>query len=319
MLHFNLPIYDKVKIRPESALAAQDDTPYFFYHQAVFLKINPMQTRSAMKKKTLSKTVAMAIVSSGLISAPSSVLAATATVYYNKYLGSPDGWVTNTPDFTGLNPGQTPFGYTGKALNWAVHAAAGSSATVSEADALSTYGFAADIDTAKGAWNDGYPGTTNANTGWGHMTDIGLFKSDIDQNVTISIASVSGDWNNFGISIFKGMDSGQSYNHHGQWNSGYCPGCTPPSQGTVTNDNPLGMTGLNYLTHSDNSTVTFTAQGGEIYSILLGGYAGSGIFSPVDGYVAQITTSPVPLPAAAWLMGGTLVGLTGFLRRTKAS
>lgn len=257
-----------------------------------------------------------------------SALGAT-TVYYNKYnagnapgVGGTDGWVNNTgagPDFTGLPSGSTPFGFTGAVANWAVHATGvNDTATVSRSDALATYGVAADIDTAKGAWNDGYPGNTTSNKGWAHNTDIGLFKSAVTQNVTINLASVSGAWNNFGVSVFKGMDSGNgSYSHHATWNSNYCPGCTPSSTGTVTNNGPMGIlaTDLIYKTHTDNSIVTFTAQAGQVYSILLGGYSGAGNFGPHDGYVASITTSAVPLPAAVWLFTPAIAGAFSFGRR----
>ncbi len=194
-------------------------------------------------------------------------------------------------------------------------------------DALADYGISADIDTAKGAWNDKGPtGPASPNLtsqGWGHNTDVGLFKSDVTQKVTLTATSLqagSGGWNNFGITVFTGMDTGTGYDHHGGWNINYRPTSNySPNTAPATTNNPLGTVGLTYLAYTDSSSVTFTAAAGQVYSVLLGGFAGAGNFGPHDGYALNITSSPVPVPAGAWLFGGALASLIGTYRRKRTS
>lgn len=294
-----------------------------------------------MIKTKLARQISLTLAGSALLLGVAS--SASAHVMYNTYnadgsIGGTDGW-SNAGDWVGTSGwcatcgvggtpggGSTPFGSVGLVTNWAAQLhAAGAALEVSTADALADYGITADIDTAKGAWNDKGPtGPTNPNLssqGWGHHTDVGLFKSDVTQNITLTAGSLhadSGGWSNFGISVFTGMDTGTGYDHHGGWNISYRPTSNySPNTAPATLSNPLGTAGLTFLTYTDNSTVTFTAQAGQVYSILLGGFAGAGNFGPVDGYVMNITSSPVPLPAATWLFAGALASLAGVTRRKR--
>jgi hypothetical protein len=70
---------------------------------------------------------------------------------------------------------------------------------------------------------------------------------------------------------------------------------------------------LTYITHTDDSTVSFEAQAGQVYSILLGGYSGAGNFGPHAGY--SLSISSVPVPGAVWLFVSAMFGLVGFQRR----
>jgi len=111
------------------------------------------------------------------------------------------------------------------------------------------------------------------------------------------------------------------YTHHGHWNQDN--GIDDPSFNifTMTNDNPAGTNGLVYKDHDssvDNTvggTFSFDAIAGQVYSIYLGGSGGDGWNDQHDGYVLDITTSAVPIPAAAWLLGSGLVGLFSYGRR----
>lgn len=293
---------------------------------------------------------------------------ASALVMYNTYnqyasnIGtdedstlSPDGWTYpefNEPrgpsyPWVGTNNGELPFGLSSDDVpfaNWAVHLTnAGATETVSSQNAHDSYGIWADIDTTDAAWKQtatAYPGTI-------YSMDLGLIKSDVTQDVTLFLSNVNPNgWQNFGVSIYHGMDQMQSelkyvptglhccdasgnlvplyspqitnlgeMRHYGYWNSGYQPGVnTAPAE----KDNPFGSY-IDYVTHGDQSIVTFTAEAGEVYAVLLGGYSGINMYSNYAGYSVSIetaSTSPaaaVPLPAAAWLFGSalTLLGVCG--------
>ncbi|WP_157204971.1 PEP-CTERM sorting domain-containing protein [Methylomonas methanica] len=310
-----------------------------------------------MIKTKLAKAVSMAVAGVALSAGATT---ASAHVMYNTFTttsaSSTDGWTrvndigsTNSttgvytpPDgiFTGpeskgnsgnLVPwvgtagGALPFGYAGSShLNWAAHLhSAGSSLTVSAADALADYGVAAEIDTGAGAWLDAggvsSTGAPIAPTGWRHQTDIGLIKSDVTQKVTINLSTLGSFNNNFGVTVFTGMDTNTgNYSHHGSWN---CPTCATPKP--LTASNPFGTSGLAYLTHDESvdalNGLTFTAVAGQIYSIYLGGNGVGRWSQNVAGYSMDITTSAVPVPGAVWLFGSAMVGLIGFGGRRKAA
>lgn len=311
-----------------------------------------------MKKSQLAQAVSIAIAGVAMFAGVLSDASAAATTSYNmavrndallpngisNRVGGTDGWVwgstdngasfnwnysTPTPGFAGTGAGNpTPFGYIGKAhLNWAVQlGGAGDTAQISTADALLRYGPSGtgqitdvEIDTGAGSWLDGQA----TPTGWKHLTDIGLIKSDVTQNVTLNLTRMSAPStpfltnDNFGVTVFTGMDTNTgAYSHHGGWN---CPTCATPT--LFTANNPFGTNGLTYLTHDGtvdtNNGLTFTAQAGQVYSIYLGG-AGVGVWNRnVSDYQLDIATSPVPVPAAAWLFSSALVSLISVHRRRK--
>lgn len=283
-----------------------------------------------MNKTKLAKAVAMTIAGVAFATTASN---ASAEVMYNQNLtidqvSDTDGWVWGgyhnptygIANFSGVaNAGDAPFGYIGTShLNWAaaLHSV-GESLTVSEADAAARGGVA-EIDTGAGAWQDG--GASGIVTGWRHQTDIGLIKADHNMLVTLNASVVGGTFpmvgtENFGITVFTGMDSKTGiYSHHGAWNGILLNGAT-----TYETSNPFATQGLSYLTHDATvdslNGLTFFAAAGQVYSIYLGG-AGAGEWGVnVADYSLSITTAPVPLPGAAWLFGGALMSLIGVQRR----
>lgn len=295
-----------------------------------------------MMKTKIAHAVAMTLAGGVLSLGAVSTASATSTTMYNLNLAADqaagtDGWVygfngalpqgtrggTYASPITSVNfagtasATTTPFGYQGSAhLNWAVQlGSAGDTAIISEADASSRYSVAAEIDTGAGAWMDN--GATP--TGWKHQTDIGLISSAVDQFVTLNLTrltapSTPGLTNdNFGVTIFSGMDTNTgNYAHHGGWNTGGVPS---------TSNNPFGTTGLTYMKYDSTvdsiNSISFLALAGQVYSIYLGG-AGVGQWSQnVSDYQLNVTSSPVPVPAAAWLFGGALMSLFGANRRKK--
>jgi len=65
---------------------------------------------------------------------------------------------------------------------------------------MTNYGLSAEIDTCAGAWKD------DTGTGWKHQTDIGLIKSDFDGLVRLNLTTLGSFNNNFGVTVFTGMD-----------------------------------------------------------------------------------------------------------------
>ncbi len=234
----------------------------------------------------------------------------------------PVAWVGDDPRIDG------DFNYSGtQTLNWTAVIGAGEKVVVSRIDSNTRYGGTvlpdgttfnyADIDTAKGAWHD------NSGDGWKHDSDIGLFKSTVTQQVTLSISSLlsNGQINqtpDYGFTIFEGKNTGtNNYSHHGPWHT-----VSPEDARNVGNNvnpittpNPFGGSGLTVLIgdYVVGNTATFTAEAGKVYTIILGGFQGGDWVETRNDY--QLTISSVPVPSAVWLFGSALAGLVGLKRR----
>ncbi len=260
------------------------------------------------------------------------------STYNSAYKGVVDGWSNGAGAFqpTGTNSSQSwagtsgpttaAFGYSGAHLNWGAEFTGGGSntATISTFDAFSKYGAYADIDVAKGAWSDN---ALSGAGGWRHDLDMGLFKTDTAGTVTLSAAGILQSGTDFGFTIFKGVDSVTNYNHHGAWNAGNnTAGLTsdslPWNGGGALAGTPLVLADI--VAYSVGGTspaslnnISFDADAGQIYSIFIGGYRNGAWGDTVDAYSLEISQTPVPVPAAAWLFGGALMSLLGANRRKK--
>ena len=257
-------------------------------------------------------------------------------VWNGNYIGATDGWTNGaitTPanGYTGVvgeianekwagtsSATAAPFGYSGAHMNWGINISGGlgGSGTISTFDSFNRYGVYADIDTAKGAWSDANEAGAS---GWRHDLDTGLFKSDTSGLVTLSATGIIQSGTDFGFTIFKGMDTGTSYLHHGGWNAGN------NSTGTSADSLPGGgVSGLSVAdivaysvggaSLSNINNISFNAQAGQVYQIFIGGYRNGAWYDTIDGY--QLNVSQVPVPGAVWLFGTAIAGFLG-LRRNK--
>lgn len=235
--------------------------------------------------------------------------------------------------WVGTPAGALPFNYTGSAvLHWAVELQNCGVLQISRQDAIDKYGYSAEIDTGAGAWMDAGtpddPSTPDVNeyvapTGWKHQTDIGLLRAQTDLTVTLNLARIGNPSapglpnDNFGITIFEGMDDTKSnYSHHGAWN---CPDCANPIP--LDKSNPwygAGVgSGMKWLVHDgtvdQTRDLTFNARAGQIYTIALGG-AGVGYWRDnISDYA--LTIKAVPEPATLGLFGVALAAMGAMRRR----
>jgi hypothetical protein len=316
-------------------------------------------------KTKLAKAVAIAMAGSALsVAAISDASAATTTMYnlstgYNGetilnestpdpttggtwalWDGVTDGWANgaNTEGGTGTAATQTwagtaspttaAFGYNGAHLNWGLNITGGQGGTaeISTFDSKARYGVYADIDVAKGAWSATNTGAVFG--GWRHDLDVGLFKSDATGLVTLTAEGILQPNSNFGFTIFQGVDSVTSYNHHGQWNNNNNAGGTTSASafgggaGSLTASSIVAYSVGSIAAFGNNptqnlNTISFDAVAGQIYTIALGGYRNGDWTTTVDGYKLTVSqeVSQVPVPGAVWLFGSAMAGLVGFGRR----
>jgi len=188
---------------------------------------------------------------------------------------------------------RTPFGYKGSAIvNWAIQLGCSDSGVISQADSFTRYGVYADIDTAKGAWSDA---STLGAQGWKHNLDIGLFKSKVDTDVTLSVAGLTQAGTQFGFTIFKGMDTTSvAYGHHGGWNAGNnASGVTADSlvPGTSFTTDDVVAYSVGGASPSNLNQIVFHAKANKVYTIVLGGYRNGLWYDTADGYVLTATTA----------------------------
>jgi hypothetical protein len=209
--------------------------------------------------------------------------------------GFPANWV-----------GSAAPGYTGT-LNamWYADVGNGTTESVSSSDARSK-GADPTFALAVGprAWNDNTSGTQ----GQGHGSDFGLIHLNglSDLTVTVSADTVLGSNLKPGFSLFSGWDTGTSSFRVGAYQNNA--------------NNPLGTTGLVFrnsastTTPGGNTNFVFTNLAAGNYTLFVGGnfIGGTGA---AGKYTVNLSASPVPVPAAAWMMVSGLMGLLAVNRK----
>ena len=256
-----------------------------------------------------------------------------------------DGWVWEP--FGGLPQGSTnsvakwagtdglhttPFGYNGNgSLNWGLYMTTNGAAEISSQDSVNRYGVGADIDTSKGAWSDNAISGAMGNL---HDLDYGLFKSDVGGTITLSAVAVNNtsatSTSNYGFTIIKGMDTSSNfYSHHGFWNrfnntqAGAPTSFSLPGGGTRFGATPAEAVAnivafsIGGPTPANLNTISFNADPGQVYTIVLGGYRNGSWVETADGY--KLAVSAVPVPGSVWLFGSGIAGLMGFRWRKCAA
>ncbi|MBK9307733.1 MAG: hypothetical protein IPM58_11755 [Nitrospira sp.] len=257
-----------------------------------------------MNRHTVIRSTVIALAALWVVSGST----AHASVVYNL-----TGWdSTGTAGADGGFPtdwaGGTAPTYTGS-LNamWYANVGVGGAETVSSTDAR---GKGADptfaLAVGPRAWNDNDPGFTGTQ-GQGHGSDFGLIHLDGQSNLSITVAADVGLGSTLkpGFSLFQGWDVGSTSDRLLAYQNNA--------------DNPLGTSGLGFLDSASSATPggsavqSFTNLPAGTYTLFVGGnFTG---FSGTPGkYTVDVTASPVPLPAAAWLFGSGLLGLGSLAR-----
>ncbi|MDO8846431.1 VPLPA-CTERM sorting domain-containing protein [Methylicorpusculum sp.] len=185
---------------------------------------------------------------------------------------------------------------------------------VSAEDAITNHGASNDFVLASLAnrWNP--------TRSWGNALDYGLVNLEVAGHLTVTVAADSGFESTFapGFTLWSGWGDAGTGNKHGAWNG---PTAALPDR-NPSNPGSLGVTGISYIGHAATSaegglaTYTFTNLAAGQYSLWIGGNGPTGTTVGSQTYVASLTASPVPMPAAVWFMGSGLVGLVGLRRRT---
>lgn len=247
----------------------------------------------------------------------------------------PSDWsgpAIDKPSYTGSMP-----------ANWFVKFdSAGGTAAVTSAGALAA--GASELMTGARAERD-------TGNNWGHNADYGLLHLDAAADVTINLSSDNSLIGSTyletgttatalsatlapGFAIWKNWDLGGS--RHSDWmaNGDMLPYGSIPLSAQLT---PIaGLSGCNTSTAAcafnatkgtastiSTASLTLTNLAAGDYTIILGGHLGTaGDFAPggkvaYTASISAVSTSPVPVPAAAWLFGGALASLASTYRRKR--
>jgi len=239
--------------------------------------------------------------------------AAEAHLAYNFNASTANGNAAG-PWSDGFGPG--PGNYTGNLpVTWIANVEAlDETFEVSQADAV-IEGAAAgyNVETKNNKWNPLHS--------WGNALDFGLIDLTVTGDLLIEVKADATQSSLFtpGFTLFSGWDTSATSSKHAAWN-------VNPAAPTT-----LGATGLTYVGHASTTTAggmvsaVFSGLSEGHYSLWIGGNnTGEGIGGSTStggtgttnqSYIANITASPVPLPAAVWLFGSALMGFLGLQKR----
>jgi len=253
------------------------------------------------KKIALASAVSAVMMASGV---------AEAHVSYNT-AGSVN---SNATSGAGSWTGGIAEGYTGKLpVNWIANVHNDMDPNTSYT--VSTAGVAAEETEAtlplSGFKIQSHNNKWNPASSWGAALGFGLIDMHGAGNLTIEVSADAGSIFTPGFTLFSGWDAGTTSSKHQAWQV----------PGSPSTPNTLGSTDLTYVGHSSTTTsagstsVTFYGLAAGEYSLWVGGNASGSTSGTNQQYIANISTSPVPVPAAAWLMGSAILGLAGMRRK----
>lgn len=164
------------------------------------------------------------------------------------------------------------------------------------------------------SWNDPINAGDPIGTGWTHTSNWTALTLTEAANLSVTLARTTGGGGNLfpAFSLYAGQQltggDYHTYNNAGNfdWST---QGGDSSSLSYIGNEANLGQL--------SSVTKVFSLGPGQ-YSLVFGGNPPSGVPAVAQGYLATLTTSPVPVPAAVYLFGSGLVGLLGLARRRKA-
>jgi hypothetical protein len=207
-----------------------------------------------------------------------------------------------------------------------------------QASAALAFGGAADSGAVQGAqsWN----GNNNGYLGWAHTSDWFTVKVPAAGNVDIKVTGSAGvrpgftvwstgaaeytagpqdmTYNQIGgtTSWLPASFVGFANNYSGDAHFGHGP-ADPAHGGPAARAGAAAITGVDGGGHQYAELIFPNAAANNWYVLAVGGSGGSAGSYTVRA--APAAASPVPLPAAAWLLGSALAGLGVFGRRKTAA
>jgi len=198
---------------------------------------------------------------------------------------------------------------------------------VSAADAINNKGAASafELSSYNNKWKKSDSTSISGGASWGHALDFGLINMEVAGNLTLEVQADSLS-SNFtpGFTIWNGWGDVNSGDKHSAWNflspeivDFYVDflGATPSGSDTAL---PLYLQGVSYLGESattisgGSTSLTLNNLAAGKYIVFIGG---NGTENTDQTYMANISVSAVPIPAAVWLMGSAMLGLMGMRRK----
>jgi len=196
---------------------------------------------------------------------------------------------------------------------------------VSATDAIDNKGAASDFElsTYNNKWKK--VDATDFSGSWGHALDFGLIDLEVAGNLTVEVQADTALSSNFtpGFTIWEGWGDADTGDKHGPWNFlspaivDFFVDFGAFDAGSETSLS-LGLEGVSYLGESA-TTVSGGTTSLSLNNLAAGKYivfiGGNGTENTNQTYMANISVSSVPVPAAAWLMGSAMLGLLGIRRK----
>lgn len=155
---------------------------------------------------------------------------------------------------------------------------------------------------------------------WGHTLDFGLIDMSVAGDLTVEVKADSSLSSDFvpGFTVWQGWGDPGTGDKHSAWN--FLSSADKPFFGTAVVA-PLFLGGVSYLgedsttVSAGTATLTLNNLAAGKYIVFIGGNSDTPTTN--DTYMANISVSAVPVPAAVWLMGSAMLGLVGIGRKRK--
>jgi len=269
------------------------------------------------------------VIASAISATLASSVAEAHVSYHLSDTGLDEHW-RNNETFQGSWTGGSPIdkGYVvGLPITWLANIHGNdTNYEVSAADAI-TEGAAEgyELSSIYNNWrkSDSFQGGGN----WGHTLDFGLIDMDVAGDLTIEIKA-DGNLSDFtpGFTVWQGWGNGGG-DKHSAWN--FISDFSELASNDPTFDffgeasQSLYVTGISKLGEASTTvsggtaTLTLSNLASGKYFLFIGGNGTNFGDETNQTYMANISVSSVPVPAAVWLMGSAMLGLAGIRRKAK--